>query len=215
MRKLVSGKSKLVRDANEQWRRAPFNLAGRCSAIAAVVLVSFTLVSRAGTNGANASRLQNVVEQQDVAVDSFQVLELPLNIINVALTHPEKGNLLKCTLANNTPNQVLGLRYLLLLVDSSGKTRATISRNEGFKIPGYGSKTLTFSTPVKLKLKSGYRLALMLEQVVSEESIWEVLKARDTLEAYASGDYSVMPQVLRVSNQVDVPPGTPRTRIIY
>jgi hypothetical protein len=51
-----------------------------------------------------------------------------------------------------------------------------------------------------------------LEQVVGKESIWEVLKAKDTLEAYASGDYSVMPQVLRVGNQLDVPP---RTRIIY
>ncbi len=187
-------------------------MAGRRSGIAAVVLLSLTLLSRIGANGANASRLQNVVEQQDVAVDSFQVLELPLNIINVALTHPEKGNLLKCTLANNTPYQLLGLRYLLLLVDSNGKIHATISRTEGFKIPGYGSKTLTFSTPLKLKLKSGYRLALMLEQVVSEESIWEVLKARDALEAYASGDYSVMPQVLRVSNQVDVPP---RARIFF
>ena len=212
MRKFVSGKSKLVRDANEQWRRASLNLGGRCSAVAAVVLLSLTLVSRAGTNGANASRLQNVADQQDVAVDSFQVLELPLNIINVTLTHPEKGNLLKCTLANNTPYQLFGLRYLLLLVDSNGKTRASISRNEGFNIPGYGSKTLTFGTPVKLKLKSGYRLALMLEQVVGKESIWEVLKAKDTLEAYASGDYSVMPQVLRVGNQVDMPP---RTRAIY
>jgi hypothetical protein len=212
MRKFVSGESKLVRDANEQWRRAPFSLAGRCSAIAAVVLVSLTLVSRAGTNGANAPRLQNVVEQQDVAVDSFQVLELPLNIIDAAFTHPEKGNLLRCTLANNTPYQLFGLRYLLLQVDSNGKTRASISRNEGFNIPGYGSKTLTFGTPVKLKLKSGYRLALMLEQVVGKESIWEVLKSKDTLEAYASGDYSVMPQVLRVGNQVDMPP---RTRAIY
>jgi hypothetical protein len=212
MRKFVSGKLKPVRHANDKFRGAPFRLAGRCSGIAAVVLVSLTLLSQAGTTGANASRLQNVVEQQDVAVDSFQVVDLPLNIINVALTHQEKGNLLKCTLANDTPNQLLGLRYLLLLVDSNGKTLATISRNEGFKIPGYGSKTLTFSTPVKLKLKSGYRLTLMLEQVVSEESIWEVLKAKDTLEAYASGDYSVMPQVLRVGNQVDMPP---RTRAIY
>jgi hypothetical protein len=31
------------------------------------------------------------------------------------------------------------------------------------------------------------------------------LKARQALEAYSSGDYSMMPQVLRVSNQVDVP----------
>lgn len=74
------------------------------------------------------------------------------------------------------------------------------------------SKTLTFRSPIRLKLKAGYRLELMLEQVVGEESIWEVAKARDVLEAYVSGDYSVMPQVLRVSNQVDVPP---RARVFY
>ena len=47
----------------------------------------------------------------------------------------------------------------------------------------------------------------MLEQVISRESIWEVVKAKDALEAYARGDYSVMPTVLRVANQVDAPPG--------
>ena len=201
-----------MRDHSKQLRRARLSLGGGRPGIAAVVLVSLTLLSRAGANASDSNLLQNVAEQQDVAVDSFQVLDLPVNITNVALTHPEQGNWLKCTLANNTAHPLSGLRYLLLLVDSTGRIRATISRTEGFHIPGYGSKTLTFRTPLKLKLKSGYRLTLMLEQVVGEESIWEVLKARDTLEAYASGDYSIMPQVLRVSNQVDVPP---RTRIIY
>jgi hypothetical protein len=46
----------------------------------------------------------------------------------------------------------------------------------------------------------------MLEQVVSRESIWEVVKAKDALEAYAKGDYSVIPAVMRVSNAVDSPP---------
>ncbi len=46
---------------------------------------------------------------------------------------------------------------------------------------------------------------LMLEQVVSRESIWEVVKAKEAFEAYARGDYSVMPVVLRVANQVDAP----------
>ena len=191
-----------MRDHSEQLRRARLSQGGGRPGIAAVVLVSLTLLSRAGANASDSNLLQNVAEQQDVAVDSFQVLDLPVNITNVALTHPEQGNLLKCTLANNTAHPLLGLRYLLLLVDSTGRIRATISRTEGFHIPGYGSKTLTFRTPLKLKkVKSGYRLTLMLEQVVGEESIWEVLKARDTLEAYASGDYSVMPQVLRVNNQ--------------
>jgi hypothetical protein len=47
----------------------------------------------------------------------------------------------------------------------------------------------------------------MLEQTISSETIWEVMKAKEALEAYAKGDYSVVPRVLRGPNQVDVPPG--------
>jgi hypothetical protein len=36
------------------------------------------------------------------------------------------------------------------------------------------------------------------------------VKAKEAFEAYAKGDYSVVPVVLRVANQVDAPPITPR-----
>jgi len=174
-----------------------------------IILLVILLV---GANTPVASNLQDVGEQRATPVESFQVLELPLNITNVTLTHPKNDSLLKCTLANNSLSRILGLRYLLFVVDSANKVLTTISRTEGFRLAGYSSKTLTFRSPIRLKLKAGYRLELMLEQVVGEESIWEVLKSRDALEAYVSGDYSVVPQVLRVSNQVDVPP---RARVIY
>jgi hypothetical protein len=82
-----------------------------------------------------------------------------------------------------------------------------VNRTEGFSIPGYDIKTLTFKSPIKFKQKDGERLVLMIEQVISRESIWEVVKAKDALEAYARGDYSVMPAVMRVANQVDTRPG--------
>jgi hypothetical protein len=47
----------------------------------------------------------------------------------------------------------------------------------------------------------------MLEQTISRESIWEVVKAKEALDSYARGDFSVMPVVLRVANHVDVPIG--------
>jgi hypothetical protein len=52
----------------------------------------------------------------------------------------------------------------------------------------------------------------MVEQVISRESIWEVVKAKEAFDAYARGDYSVTPVVLRVANQVDAPllPDRPR-----
>jgi hypothetical protein len=78
-------------------------------------------------------------------------------------------------------------------------------RSEGCSLPGNSASKITFSTPLKLKLKNIARLEFMLDQVIGEVSIWEVLKARQTLEKYASGDYSPIPKVLRVSNHVDAP----------
>jgi hypothetical protein len=182
----------------------------------AVLLAFPSVLFLDGSNAANASHVQKAAEQRNIAVESFQVLELPINITNVSLMETDKGYLLKCSLANSSDNEILGLRYLLLLVDSNNVVRTAVARSEGFKLAGYAIKSVTFRNPLKLKLKRGVRLELMLEQVVGYESIWEVLKARQTLEAYSSGDYSMMPQVLRVSNQVDVPLLPLRApRIIY
>jgi hypothetical protein len=52
----------------------------------------------------------------------------------------------------------------------------------------------------------------MVEQVLSAEAIWEVIKAKDTLEAYVKGDYSIQPNVMRVTNLVDAPT---QIRVIY
>jgi hypothetical protein len=81
-----------------------------------------------------------------------------------------------------------------------------VNRTEGFAIPAYGTKTLTFKTPIKLRQRDGERFILMIEQVVSRESIWEVVKAKEAVESYARGDFSAAPTVLRVPNQVDSPP---------
>ncbi len=101
---------------------------------------------------------------------------------------------------------MVGLRYSLVSINMKGDLQFIANRVEGFSIPAYGTKTVTFKTPLKFKQKDGERLALMVEQVVSRESIWEVVKAKDAFEAYARGDYSVVPVVLRVANQVDSRP---------
>jgi hypothetical protein len=178
----------------------------------AVLLAFPAVLFLDGSNAAAAYNLQNAAEQRNISVESFQVLELPVNITDVSLVETDKGYLVKCSLANSSDSEILGLRYLLLLVDSNNTVQAAVARSEGLKLAGYAIKNLTFRNPLKLKLKRGARLELMLEQVVGYESIWEVLKARQALEAYSSGDYSMMPQVLRVSNQVDVPL---RSKIIY
>ena len=148
-----------------------------------------------------------VPQSSELPIEVFQILDLPVNIHEASLTKNDRGfYLLKLSLANSSELKLIGLRYSLAIIDSRNQVQALVNRTEGFTLPGYDMKTLTFKSPIKFKQKDGERLLLMIEQVVSHESIWEVVKAKDALEAYARGDYSIMPTVLRVANQVDSPP---------
>ena len=141
----------------------------------------------------------------DLSVDAFQVFELPVNVHEALLVKSDKGYLLKLSLANSSELKIIGLRYSLVTIDSENKVRFRVNRTEGFSISPYATKSLTFKTPIKFK-SNGERLVMMIEQVISRESIWEVVKAKEALDAYAKGDYSIVPAVLRVANQVDAPP---------
>jgi hypothetical protein len=142
----------------------------------------------------------------DIPVDVFQVLDLPLSIHEASLTKNERGYLMQLSLSNSSDLKILGLRYSLVSIDVRNEVQIRVNRTEGLSAPAYGMKTLTFKTPIKLKQKDGERFVLMIEQVISRESIWEVVKAKDAIEAYARGDFSVVPTVLRIPNQVDSPP---------
>jgi len=144
--------------------------------------------------------------QKDFPIEVFQVLELPLTVHDAALVKSDKGNLLRLSVGNSSELKMIGLRYSLITISSDSKPQIRVNRTEGFSLAPYATRSLTFNTPIKLKPKDGERLVLMLEQVVSRESIWEVVKAKDALEAYAKGDYSVVPAVMRVANAVDSPP---------
>ena len=150
------------------------------------------------------------VQSEDLSVEIFQVLDLPLVVHEASLTKSDKAYFLKLSVGNSSELKLVGLRYSLVTIDAKNQIQFIANRVEGFSIPAYAAKTVTFKTPLKFKQKDGERLALMVEQVVSRESIWEVIKAKDAFEAYARGDYSVTPVVLRVANQVDSPPGQQR-----
>ena len=149
----------------------------------------------------------------DLTVEVFQVLDLPLNVHDATLTKTERGQFLKLSLGNSSDQKIIGLRYAIVSIDARDQVQVRVNRTEGFAVPAYDTKTLTFKTPLRLKQRDGERFVLMIEQVVSRESIWEVVKAKEALEAYARGDYSTVPTVLRVPNQVDTPPDG-RIRVI-
>ena len=147
----------------------------------------------------------NSAQAQDLSTEVFQVLDLPLSVHEALLGKTDKGYMLKLSLSNSTEQKMIGLRYSIVTIDSENKVRLRVNRTEGFSIAPYAMKRLTFKTPIKIK-SNGERLVLMVEQVISRESIWEVVKAKEALDAYARGDYSVIPAVIRVANQVDAPP---------
>jgi hypothetical protein len=140
-----------------------------------------------------------------VSIEVFQVLDLPLTVHEAALVKSERGYLVKLDVGNSSDVKLVGLRYSLVRIDSRNQMQLLANRNEGFAVPAYASKTLTFKTPVRFKPRDGERLVLMLEQVTSPEWIWDVIKAKEALEAYSRGDFSVMPAVMKMLNQVDAP----------
>jgi hypothetical protein len=152
------------------------------------------------------SCLKLASQSDALSIEVFQVLDLPLSIHEASLTKNERGHFLQLALSNSSDLKILGLRYSIVSIDIRNEVQIRVNRTEGLALPAYGLKTLTFKTPIRLKLKDGERLMLMIEQVVSRESIWEVVKAKEAIEAYARGDFSVVPSVMRVSNQVDSPP---------
>ena len=141
---------------------------------------------------------------EPLEIEVLPVLELPVTVNKPVLVKGKNGYLLKCSLTNASEFRQLGFRYSLAIIDAAGATRI-VSRNEGVKIPTFETREVTFKTPLQVRIKPGGRLVLMLEQTISTEYVWEVIKAKDVLAAYLTGDYSITPQVLRVSNQVDAP----------
>jgi hypothetical protein len=145
-------------------------------------------------------------------VEVFQIQQLPVSLSMVELVKSSNAYVLKCSITNNSEEKLLGFRYTLLAVDSNDSKRVLANHSEGVAVAPYASKRKTFRTALSSSPKDDVRLVLMLEQVIGTDSIWEVVKAKDALDAYVSGDFSVVPSVLRVPNHVDAP--TP-VRIIY
>ena len=145
------------------------------------------------------------VQTANLPVEIFQVLDLPVSVHEASLVKADRGYVLRVSLSNSTDSKMMGMRYSLALIDSTNTAVPVANRTEGFSLAPYAMKSFTFKTPIRFKPKGGDRLVLMLEQTISEEWIWDVLKAKEALAAYAKGDYSVVPTVLRVGNQVDAP----------
>ncbi|HSE30479.1 MAG TPA: hypothetical protein VLA93_02765 [Pyrinomonadaceae bacterium] len=148
-----------------------------------------------------------------IPVEVLHVGQLPVAITGVELVGSAKGYQLRCSMTNNSDEKLLGFRYSIVAIDSNNTRTSVANRSEGWELKPYATKRKKFETLLSANVKDQVRLVLMLEQIVGAESIWEVIKAKDVLEAYASGDFSMVPTVLRVPNHVDVP--SPQQPVIY
>jgi len=148
-----------------------------------------------------------------IPVEVFHVGQLPVAITGVELVGSAKGFQLRCSMTNNSDEKLLGFRYSIVAIDSNNARTAVANRSEAWELRSYATKRKTFRTLLPTSVKNQVRVVLMLEQIVGAESIWEVIKAKDALDSYTSGDFSKIPTVLRVPNHVDVAPQ--QQRIIY
>ena len=140
-----------------------------------------------------------------IPVEIFQVYELPVVVAGVELVKTGREFELRCSITNTSDEKLLGFRFSAVVIYSDDGKYAITNRNEAFNLPPYETKPAKIRMTFSSKVKAENRVVIMFEQVVGYDSIWEVIKAKDALQAYLSGDYSVVPRVLRVANQVDAP----------
>ena len=171
------------------------------------------LVASVATGAQNRSNTSyRTYSENAVSIEVFQVLDLPLTVHEASLVKSERAYVVKLAVGNSSEEKLVGLRYSLVTIDSKNQMQLLVNRNEGCAVPAYESRTLIFKTPIRFKPKGGERLVLMVDQVMSPIWIWDVVKAKEALEAYTRGDYSVMPTVMKMLNQVDAPDAP---RVIY
>jgi hypothetical protein len=156
---------------------------------------------------ASAAGLQDRSVASEIPIDVLQVDSLPLGVSNALFSKTKKGDWLKLSISNSSNEQILGVRYWLLIVDPANQVRAALDQSDGLKLDAYAAKAVSFPTPPRLKISDDDRVFLVLAQVIGRESIWEVQQARNALLAYVKGEGYPSPKVLRLLNQVDSPIG--------
>lgn len=176
-----------------------------------LIAIAFLLLNNGDTG--KAALLPQASPERSLPVDYLEVTDLPLSISIPTLVKTEKGYVLKCSAANNSGEQMLGITFLILVLDTENKVRSAGSWNAGIQVPGYTARDLSIRIPIRLSIRSRYRVVLAPEQLIGSESIWQVMKARELTEAYARGDQYVVPKVRRVANQFDPPSAA--LRVIY
>jgi hypothetical protein len=144
--------------------------------------------------------------EQVNSVSFFDVLDLPARIDEPKLRRSDKGFVLDCAVANRSGEQLMGIRLILLVIDTSGKLRSRIAWNEPAEMTMYSIKTFAFHPEITTAPHSTDQLFLGVDEVIGRETIWRASGAEKALRAYSRGQHDVVPTVRTFANKYDPRP---------
>lgn len=153
---------------------------------------------------------QTIQEQAD-SVSFFDVLDLPARIDEPKLLKGKERHVLNCAVANRSGEPILGLRLILMTVDSAGKLRTRTTWSEESEVAAYSIKTFQFNLHLKDKTQTGDRYFLAVDEVIGSETIWRAVDSEKALRAYSRGQHDIVPKVRTVVNKDD----REKTRVIF
>lgn len=149
-------------------------------------------------NTANASSLE-----LSNAVTFFDVSDLPARIDAPKVSQNDKEFVLDCAVANRSNEELLGLRLILLVIDTSGKLRGRVTWTERTELAIYSIKTFAFHPEITGDLQNTDQIFLGIEEVFGRETIWRAVAADKALRAYSRGEHDGLPVVRKIANKFD------------
>jgi rhodanese-related sulfurtransferase len=141
--------------------------------------------------------------EEPQAVTFFDVSDLPARVDAPRVSQTDKEFVLNCAVANRSNEDLLGLRLILLIVDTSGKLRGHASWTERTELAMYSIKTFAFHPEIATDLRNTDQIFLGIEEVFGRETIWHVAAAEKALRAYSRGQHDVLPPVRTFANKFD------------
>ena len=143
------------------------------------------------------------------SVTFFDVSDLPARIDTPKVSQSDKEFALDCAVANRSNEDLLGLRLILLIIDTSGKLRGHVTWTERTELAMYSIKTFAFHPEITEVLRNTDQIFLGIEEVFGRETIWHAAAAEKALRAYSRGQHDVLPTVRKFANKFD-----PRTNAL-
>src|SRR6266478_4310340 len=143
------------------------------------------------------------------SVTFFDVSDLPARIDAPKVSQSDKDFILDCAVANRSNEELLGLRLILLIIDTSGKLRGRVTWTERTELAMYSIKIFAFHPEMTEDLRNTDRMFLGIEEVFGRETIWHAAAAEKALRAYSRGQHDVLPTVRKFANKFD-----PRTNAL-